>query len=148
SHPLPSNSVQGFVTDPPYYYSVQYADLSDFFYVWLHRSLGALYPELFTTQFTPKNDEIIVQSPGHEFAAEGKNKKFYESRMHVAMEEGRRILAPNGIGVIVFANTSTSGWETMLQSLVESGWVIVGSWPIDTEMAQRILAQNRSVLAS
>ncbi|AGB03427.1 DUF1156 domain-containing protein [Methanoregula formicica] len=148
SHPLPSDSVQGFVTDPPYYYSVQYADLSDFFYVWLHRSLGALYPELFTTQFTPKNDEIIVQSPGHEFAAEGKNKKFYESRMHVAMEEGRRILAPNGIGVIVFANTSTSGWETMLQSLVESGWVIVGSWPIDTEMAQRILAQNRSVLAS
>jgi putative DNA methylase len=148
AHPLPNDSAQCFMTDPPYYYSVQYADLSDFFYVWLHRSIGEIHPTLFNNELSPKTEEIIVQSPAHEFASEGKNKQFYESRMHVAMEEGRRILAPNGIGIVVFANTSTAGWETMLQSLVESGWVITGSWPIDTELASRVLAQNRSVLAS
>ncbi len=148
NHPLKTDSAQGFITDPPYYYSVQYADLSDFFYVWLHRSLGNVHPDLFHENLTPKTDEIIVQSPGHEFAADGKNRQFYESRMQLAMAEGRRILCPDGIGVIVFANTSTAGWETLLQSLVESGWVITGSWPIDTEMASRVLAQNRSVLAS
>ena len=148
NHPLKTDSVQGFITDPPYYYSVQYADLSDFFYVWLHRSLGKVHPDLFHETLTPKTDEIIVQSPGHEFAAEGKNRQFYESKMQLAMSEGRRILCPDGIGIIVFANTSTAGWETLLQSLVESGWVITGSWPIDTEMASRVLAQNRSVLAS
>jgi adenine-specific DNA methylase len=148
NHPLKTDSVQGFITDPPYYYSVQYADLSDFFYVWLHRSLGKVHPDLFHETLTPKTDEIIVQSPGHEFAEEGKNRQFYESKMQLAMSEGRRILCPDGIGIIVFANTSTAGWETLLQSLVESGWVITGSWPIDTEMASRVLAQNRSVLAS
>ena len=147
-HPLADDRVNAFITDPPYYYSVQYSDLADYFYVWLHRCLGNVQPELFKEELTSKSEEIIVQSPGHEFATEGKNKKFYESRMQLAMREGRRILCPNGIGVIVFANTSTSGWETMLQSLVESGWVITGSWPIDTEMATRVLAQNRSVLGS
>ena len=145
---LPDNSVSSFVTDPPYYFSVQYADLSDYFYVWLHRTLGSILPTLFSEVQTPKNDEIIVQSPSHENAADGKNKKYYETRMMAAMREGQRILSPSGIGVIVFANTSTSGWETLLQSLIESGWVITGSWPIDTEMGTRVLAINRSVLGS
>src|SRR5262249_31315526 len=97
---------------------------------------------------TPKDDEIIVQSPGHQFAADGKNRAFYESRMKRAMTEGRRVLAPSGIGIVVFAHTSTTGWEALLQAMVEAGWIVTGSWPIDTEMAARVLAQNRSVLAS
>ncbi|MBW7864501.1 MAG: DUF1156 domain-containing protein [Candidatus Hydrogenedentes bacterium] len=147
-HPLPDDSAECFFTDPPYYYSMQYADLSDFFYVWLKRSLAGLYPNLLDLVVTEKEDEIIVQSPGHEFASEGKNNLFYESRMKVAMAEGRRVLNPSGVGAVVFANTMTRGWEAMLQALVESGWVITASWPIDTEMASRILAQNRSVLGS
>lgn len=148
SHPLPDDAAHAFITDPPYYYSVQYADLSDFFYVWLRRTLAGRYVGLLEMPLTPKDDEIIVQSPGHEFAAEGKNNAFYESRMKTAMAEGRRILTPSGIGIVVFAHTSTAGWEAQLQAMVEAGWTVTGSWPIDTEMASRVLAQNRSVLAS
>jgi len=148
NHPLPDDSAHGLVTDPPYYYSVQYADLSDFFYVWLKRSVGNLHQPLFSTPLTPKEDEIIVQTPAHQYAATGKNARFYEERMQQALAEGRRILEPFGIGVIVFAHTSTMGWERMLQAVVDAGWVITGSWPIDTEMATRVIAQGKSVLAS
>ncbi|MCG8418589.1 MAG: DUF1156 domain-containing protein [Proteobacteria bacterium] len=148
NHPLPDDAVDAVITDPPYYYSVQYADLADYFYVWLRRSLGAIYPDLFSSPLIEKGDEIIVQSPGHEFAEEGKNNAFYRREMGRAMAEARRILAPHGIAVVVFAHKSTSGWEAQLQSMVDAGWVITASWPIDTEMAARVIAQGRAVLAS
>jgi adenine-specific DNA methylase len=148
AHPLPDNAATAFITDPPYYYSVQYADLSDFFYVWLRRNLLSIHGSLLAAPLTPKEDEIIVQSPGQQFAPSGKNKVFYETRMLLAMAEGRRILCPSGIGVVVFAHTSTAGWEAQLQAMIEAGWIITGSWPIDTEMASRVISQNRSVLAS
>jgi putative DNA methylase len=148
SHMLPDDSSQFFFTDPPYYYSVQYSDLSDFFYVWLRRLLHKQHSNLFNELLTPKEEEIIVQSPGHEFAESGKNNSFYESRMELAMIEGRRILEPSGIGVLVFAHTSTKGWEVMLQAMINAGWIITASWPVDTEMSTRVIAQNRSVLAS
>jgi len=148
SHLLPDDISSAFITDPPYYYSVQYADLSDFFYVWLKRTLNGKHQDLFSSDLTIKYDEIIVQSPGHEFAKTGKNNFFYESRMQLAMSEGRRILSPFGIGIVVFAHTSTKGWEALLQALVSAGWTITGSWPIDTEMANRVISTGRSVLAS
>lgn len=147
-HPLPDDSAQLVVTDPPYYFSVQYADLADYFYVWLRRSLGATYPDLFATPLIEKQDEIIVQSPGHVTAKSGKNSNFYEERMRAAMAEARRVVAPDGIGVIVFAHKSTAGWEAQLQSMIDAGWVITASWPIDTEMGARVIAQGRAVLAS
>src|SRR5207249_1190429 len=78
---LPDDSVDAVITDPPYYYSVQYSDLADFFYVWMRRTLTGVYAGLLDTPLTPKEEEIIVQSPGHEFAKQGKNNAFYESRM-------------------------------------------------------------------
>jgi len=147
-HPLPDDAAQAFITDPPYYYSVQYADLADFFYVWLRRSLADRHQHIFESVLTPKDDEIIVQSPGHQFAPSGKNNAFYESRMRLAMQEGRRVLAPSGIGLVVFAHTTTAGWEAQLQAMVDAGWIVTGSWPIDTEMSSRVLAQGRAVLAS
>lgn len=148
AHNLPDDSAHALITDPPYYYSVQYADLADFFYVWLKRSIGKHHHELFSLPETPKDEEIIVQSPGHEFAKEGKNREFYESRMKLALAEARRVLTPSGIGIVVFAHTSTSGWESQLQAMIDAGWVLTGSWPIDTERSARILALDRSVLAS
>ena len=148
SHPLPDDAAHAFVTDPPYYFSVQYADLSDFFYVWLRRTLKEVHGGLFGGALSPKDDEIIVQTPAHQYATHGKNNAFYESRMQVALAEGRRTLAPHGIGTVVFAHTSTAGWEALLRALVDAGWVVTASWPIDTEMASRVLAQGRSVLAS
>jgi len=148
AHPLPNDSASAIVTDPPYYYSVQYSDLSDFFYVWMRRTLTGRHAGLLDSPMTPKDDEIIVQSPGHEFASEGKNNAFYEARMKQAMADSRRVLAPSGIAIVVFAHTSTSGWEAQLQAMIDAGWIITGSWPIDTEMSTRVIAQGRSVLAS
>jgi putative DNA methylase len=146
--PIPDDSVSCIVTDPPYYFSVQYADLSDFFYVWLRRAIGDLYPDLFAWPVTEKAGELIVQSPGHEHAAEGKNRAFYEQGMADALKEARRIIAPDGVAVIVFAHTSTAGWESMLNALVQAGWAVTGSWPLDTEMQAKVHGQGRSLLGS
>lgn len=148
SHPLPNDSANALITDPPYYYSVQYSDLADFFYVWLKRSLEGRHRDILRSTLTPKSEEIIVQSPGHQFVASGKNNIYYESKMKTAMQEGRRVLSPSGVGIVVFAHTSTAGWEAQLQAMIDAGWIVTGSWPIDTEMSSRVIAQGRAVLAS
>jgi putative DNA methylase len=146
-HPLPDDIASAVISDPPYYYSVQYADLSDYFFVWLRRCLRSLSTTA-EAGLTPKSREIIVQSPGHASAPTGKNAVFYEKGMQKAFAEARRYVEPTGIGVFVFAHTSTAGWEAMLNGLVAAGWIVTGSWPIDTEMANRVIARGRSVLAS
>lgn len=139
--PLPTDSVNAFITDPPYYDSVPYADLSDFFYVWLKRSLGEK-TYLFSSSLTPKAEECIVDE------VKGKDKVYFETTMTKAMKEGCRILAPNGIGIVIFAHKSTSGWEAQLQAMIDAGWVITGSWPIDTERPSRMRAHDSAALAS
>lgn len=146
-HPLPDDAVDAFVTDPPYYDAIPYADLSDFFYVWLRRSLGAIHPQLLAEPLSPKTDECVTLA--HRAAMyRHKDRKFFERMMTIAASEGRRYTKPGGIGVVVFANKSTSGWEAMLTALVDSGWVVTASWPIDTEMSSRLRAQDSAVLAS
>lgn len=98
------NSFDAIVTDPPYYDAVPYADLSDFFYVWLKRSLGFLYLEVFRTPLTPKAAEII-QEPTRN-TGDDAAKAFYEREMTRAFAEARRVLRPDGIFVIVFAPTN------------------------------------------
>jgi putative DNA methylase len=148
AHPLSDDSADALITDPPYYNAVPYADLSDFFYVWLRRVLRECYPQLFSTELSPKEDEICEMAGWDPIRYSYKTKNFFESRMQCALEEGRRILKPEGIGIIVFAHKSTSGWEAQLQALINSGWKVTGSWPIDTELANRLRARNSAVLAS
>jgi adenine-specific DNA methylase len=145
---LPNQSVNALITDPPYYYSVQYSDLSDFFYIWLRRTIGNKYPTFFDSPLTNKSNEIIVQSPSHEFAKSGKNNAFYESKMQLAMSESCRILSDDGIGIVVFAHKSTSGWESQLQAMINAGWKITASWAIDTERGIRLQSMNKAALAS
>ncbi|CAN5547319.1 DUF1156 domain-containing protein [soil metagenome] len=147
-HPLPNNSANVFFTDPPYYNAVPYADLSDFFYVWLRRMIGAEYPALFADQLSPKNDEACEMAGWDPIRYAHKDAGWFEQRMKEAMAEGRRVLAPDGIGVVVFAHKSTAGWEAQLQAMIDAGWVTTGSWPIDTEMGSRLRAQNAAALAS
>jgi adenine-specific DNA methylase len=142
AHPLPDDTAQCFFTDPPYYDAVPYADLSDFFIVWLKRTIGNHYTDLFSTGLAPKDDECIVDE------IKGKDKAYFEATMGQAMSEGRRILAPDGVGVVVFAHKSTAGWEAQLQAMVDAGWTVTGSWPIDTEMGSRLRAMNSAALAS
>ena len=145
---LPDNSVDLLVTDPPYYNAVPYADISDFFYVWLRRVIGDVFPDLFSTPLTPKIVEICEMSGWDPNRYGHKDKAFFETKMRLAMQRARTALKPSGVGVVVFAHKSTAGWEAMLQALVDAGWTITASWPIDTEMASRLRAKNSAVLAS
>lgn len=147
-HLLPDDSAQAFITDPPYYNAVPYADLSDFFYLWLRKGLIQEFPSLFAKETSPKDDEICEMSGWDSVRYSHKDASFYEQGMKAAFAEGRRICSPSGIGTVVFAHKSTTGWETLLSALVESGWIITGSWPIDTERSGRLRAMGSAALAS
>jgi putative DNA methylase len=138
--------VDSVITDPPYYDAVPYADLSDFFYVWLKRSVGALYPDIFVTPLTPKSSEIIQEPARHESA--DKAKQFYESQMTKAFSEAQHVLEPEGIFIVVFAHKSTSAWETLINSLLQAGLVVTASWPLHTERPGRLRAMDSAALAS
>lgn len=148
-HPLPDDSAAAVITDPPYYDAIPYADLSDFFYVWQRRALGGVHPSLFRERLTPKDEEAIW-NPGRVHSATGKKKDeaFYEAQMGRALAEARRIVRRDGIGVVVFAHKSTAGWEAILGALIDAGWVVTASWPIDTENATRMNAMGTASLAS
>jgi putative DNA methylase len=146
-HPLPDDSANAFITDPPYYDAVPYAFLSDFFYVWLRRSVGHLHGDLFKDLVVPKDLEIIVDRP-HELSNSTHDIAFYERELTKAFGEGRRVLRPDGIGTIVFASKTTASWEAILKAVVDAGWIITGSWPIDTEMENRVSAQGQARLTS
>jgi adenine-specific DNA methylase len=135
------------VTDPPYYDSVPYSHLADFFYVWLKRSVGFLYPEQFRTPLTPKTAEIVQDRP-HYLSTSIKDSAFYEAEMTRAFTEARRVLKVDGISVVVFAHKSTAAWETLLNSLLDAGLVVTASWPLHTERPGRIRAQGTASLAS
>ncbi len=146
-HPLPDESAQCFFSDPPYYDMISYADLSDFFYVWLRRMLTYKNDALFDAPCVARAEEIIVE-PTHVEGAGVKDVLFYLRHMTTAMTEARRVLLPTGIGVVVFAHKSTEGWEAQLQAMIDAGWLVSGSWPIDTEMATKVAGIGQSRLAS
>lgn len=145
--PLPDASAQLFVTDPPYYDAISYADLSDFFYVWLRRALNESYPDLFEFNETPKPDEIIVE-PTPVAGVGKKNQTFYLDNMKRAMSDARRVLMPEGVGIIVFAHKSTAGWEAQLQGMLDAGLTITASWPIDTEREDKVSGIGQARLGS
>jgi hypothetical protein len=121
--------------------------LADFFYVWLKRSIGNLHPSLFRDAATPKDGEIVQLSERNPIYAR-KTREYFESLMKEAMAEGRRVLEPTGVGIVVFAHKTTTGWETQLQAMIDAGWVVTASWPIDTERPGRLRANNSAALAS
>jgi adenine-specific DNA methylase len=144
--PYPDNHFDAIFTDPPYYDNVPYSYLSDFFYVWLKRTLGEVYPELFSTPLTPKKNEIVAYSNGPGGWEDGK--AFFEDMLKKAFQEIHRVLRPDGIAVIVYAHKSTEGWETLINSLLDSGLIMTGAWPLNTEMAARLRAHDSATLAS
>jgi hypothetical protein len=149
--PLPDATAAVWFTDPPYYDAVPYADLSDFFYVWLKRALPAqpllrdpLDP---ANQLTPKTREI-VQDETRQVNGRPKDRAFFEQAMAEAFREGRRVLRDDGVASIVFAHKTTEGWEALLSGMIRGGWTITGSWPIATEMGTRLRARDSAALAT
>jgi len=146
SLPYPENYFDSVITDPPYYDNVPYSYLSDFFYVWLKRTIGDLYPDLFATPLTPKSEEIVAYSQDKGGFEEGK--RFFEKMINKAFIEINRVLKPDGIACIVFAYKTTEAWETIIKSLLKSGLVLTASWPIHTEQKERLRAQESAALSS
>ncbi len=152
-------------TDPPYYDNIGYADLSDFFYVWLRRSLNKIYPHLFTTMLVPKAQELVAtpyrfggdRKKAQEFFEEGLGKAFarmreaanhtYPLTIYYAFKqaESEDDEHEQANGSVVSAST---GWETMLEGLLRAGFVIKGTWPMRTEMANRNIGHGTNALAS
>lgn len=145
--PFETASTHAVVTDPPYYDNISYADLSDYFFVWLKRSLGSLYPEHLSTEITPKKREAIAASYRHD---DNKNdaRAFYEEMMLQSFHEANRILKRNGLIVTVYAHKTTAGWSTLVDAMRQSGFEINEAWPIDTEMQGRSISQGTAALAS
>ena len=144
--PHPDNCFDAVFTDPPYYDNVPYSYLSDFFYVWLKRTLSDVYPELFSTPLTPKRNEIVAYSDVPAEFTDGAH--YFETMLKKSFQEIYRVLKPNGIAIIVYAHKSTQGWETLINSLLDSGLIMTGAWPLDTEMKARLRAQDSAALAS
>jgi len=145
---LADDSVDIFITDPPYYNAIPYADISDFFYNWQRFILNDVFPDSFSLDESPKQEEICEMVGWDSIRYPEKDKMFFEREMTKAFSEGRRILKPNGIGVVVFAHKETSSWEAILKAIIDSNLMITASWPLDTEMQSRLRAKNSAALAS
>lgn len=150
--PLPDDSCDVWFTDPPYYFAVPYADLSDFFFVWLKR----LLPDLPTLRdpfdpdndLTPKGPELCQMAHWDPDRYAHKDQAFFERGMRKAFEEGRRVLSSDGIASVVFAHKTTEGWEALLSGMIGGGWTVTGSWPIATERPDRMRARDSAALAT
>ena len=144
--PFPDEFFDAIVTDPPYYDNVPYSHLSDFFYVWLKRTIGSRLPDLFSTPLTPKSDEIVAYSNGSNGRNDGK--KFFTNMLKKSFSQAHRVLKINGIFVIVYAHKSTEGWEVLIESLLKAGLVVTAAWPIHTEMKTRLRSSQSAALLS
>lgn len=132
---LTDGSVDVVVMDPPYYDNVMYAELSDFFYVWLKRTGGLVFPELFRRQLTDKENEAVANPAKFrdQKGAKALAGRDYQERMARIFEECRRVLKPEGIMTLMFTHKATGAWDALTQGLMQAGFVITASWPINTE---------------
>lgn len=148
-------------TDPPYYDNISYADLSDYFYVWMRQSLKNTYPKLFRTMLVPKNEELIATPYRHDGSVE-KARNFFEDGMYKTCCQIHTYAREDVPVTIYYAfkqsesesdeksgeKTASTGWETMLSAIIRSGFAITGTWPMRTEMANRSIASGANALAS
>lgn len=148
--------VDAIITDPPYYDAIPYADISDFFYVWLRRILVGIHPieSTFQSSLAPKEDELVAhlmarnQGDLGDVGARLFTKQRYEEGMAQCFQNAVATLQTEGHMVIVFAHKDPDAWETLVTSMIKSGFVATASWPVDTEMRGGVRNNNRASLAS
>ena len=144
--PYPSQFFDAIITDPPYYDNIAYSYLSDYFYVWLKRTLFRLYPKLFLTPLTPKNKEIVAYP--HKQGGQKGAKTFFEENLAEALKEMNRLLKEDGLVLLVYAHKSLRGWETLINAVLQANFVITAAWPLHTERSARMTSINKAALAS
>lgn len=146
-----------FATDPPYYDNIGYADLSDFFYIWLRRSLEEIDGDLFGTMLTPKGAELIASPYRHDGSQDGARRYFEDGFVEVF--RAARLSSIKNVPMTLFyafkqsENSSedgvgSTGWSTMLEGLAAAGWMVTATWPLRTEMGNRMIASGTNALAS
>ncbi|MGH3635360.1 MAG: DUF1156 domain-containing protein, partial [Mycobacterium sp.] len=142
-------------TDPPYYDNIGYSDLSDFFYVWLRRSLKNVHPKLLSTLLVPKAKELVANSYRH--GGKDSARKFFEDGFREVFEHARKTAAEDVPVTVWYAfkqsesdamGQVSTGWETLLDGMVRSGWAITSTWPIRSELGNRMIASGTNALAS
>ena len=136
--------------DPPYYDNVMYAELSDFFYVWLKRTAGHVFPELFRRHLTDKDNEAVA-NPARFRGQKGARAlagQDYQGRMASIFAECRRVLKPNGIMTLMFTHKATGAWDALTKGLMEAGFAITASWPINTEAEGSLHIRNKAAANS
>ena len=132
---IEDGSIDAVVMDPPYYDNVMYAELSDFFYVWLKRTAGHVFPEFFRSHLTDKDNEAVANQARFkgQKGAKALAGRDYQERMASIFAECRRVLKPDGIMTLMFTHKATGAWDALTKGLMEAGFVITASWPINTE---------------
>lgn len=142
-------------TDPPYYDNIAYSDLSDYFYVWLRQSLKGVYPELFRTLLVPKVEELVANPSRHGGRDGAKN--FFEGGFKTVFQVARRHATPHYPITVYYAfkqaesnasGTASTGWETLLEGMVRGGWMVTATWPMRSELSNRMIASGTNALAS
>lgn len=139
-------SVDLVCMDPPYYNNVQYAELSDYFYVWQRRTLADLYPELFRRRLTEKRDEAVA-NPARDGGPEPA-KAEYQRLMAEIFRECRRVLRDDGLMTLMFTHKEQAAWETLTRSLIEAGWTITASFPVESEGENSMHQRDMAAAAS
>lgn len=148
---LAEASVDCIVMDPPYYDNVMYAELADFFYVWLKRTAGLLYPEAFADYLTDKDREAVA-NPAKFKGQDGSKKALagrdYQKRMAGIFAECRRVLRPHGAMTVMFTHKASGAWDALAGGLIQAGFVITASWPVNTEAEGSLHIKEKSAAKS
>lgn len=153
---IPAGDFDCIITDPPYYDAIGYSVLMDFFYVWLRRMLNGLsleFDSAFNDPLAPKwdheaNDGELIDDASRHGGDRGRSKQYYEDGMARVFERCVHVLNPEGRLVVVFANKQPDAWETLVSALIRAGFVVDGSWPIQTERLARARSLSSAALAS
>lgn len=148
---IDDGTIHNITFDPPYYDNVMYAELSDFFYVWLKRSVGHLFPEFFNDHLTNKEDEAVANVA--RFSAMGKKKKKlaekdYERKMEAIFRECNRVLRDDGVLTIMFTHKKVEAWDTLASALINAGFTVRASWPVHTESEHSLHQAKKNAAAS
>lgn len=142
-------------TDPPYYDNIGYSDLSDFFYVWLRRSLRDVHPDLLSTMLVPKTEELVANQYRH--GSKSGAQSFFESGFREVFRRAREHALPDFPITVYYAfkqsesmagGESSTGWETLLEGMIRGGWAITATWPMRSERTGRMLSVGTNALAS
>ncbi|MBC7293549.1 MAG: DUF1156 domain-containing protein, partial [Thermoleophilia bacterium] len=139
---LPDRCLDLICMDPPYYNNVQYAELSDYFYVWQKRTLADLYPDLFRRRLTNKSDEAVA-NPARDGSG-AKADREYERLMGEIFAECHRVLKDNGIMTVMFNHKTQKAWEAVTRALIEAGWIITSSLPVESESTESLHQKDKA----